>query len=152
MVWMIWTLSISGMYSTKILTLPKLGSARLHAVKPIYWHRGCDEGQCSVYCKAPDKESRTANALKGWAPRGFQQRILIGKVMEGSLRVCDHLCTILWLADGEVIGWYHYPYHQRLTLSIFRLWSGGSWSWSGDLVVILASVKQLRKYASDTII
>ena len=35
---------------------------------------GCDEGKCTVYCKAPDKESGAANALKMQTPQWVSGR------------------------------------------------------------------------------
>ena len=36
---------------------------------------GCGEGKCSVYCRAPSKEFRTARVQKAKLPYGFQESI-----------------------------------------------------------------------------
>ena len=36
---------------------------------------------------------------------GFQQGTFTGKLKEAGCRVCDQLCTVLWLVDGKVTGW-----------------------------------------------
>ena len=51
----------------------------------------CGEGKCSIYCKVPDKESRTTHAQKTQIPHGFQGSIFKGQAREGISRVCDQL-------------------------------------------------------------
>ena len=52
---------------------------------------GCGEGNCNVYCKAPDKELGQLILRKPELPDGFQGNIFKGKVREGSCSVCDQL-------------------------------------------------------------
>jgi len=61
--------------------------------------QGCGEGKLSVQPGIP-----VANAQKNQTPDGFLGRVFKVKVRE---RVAGHvisLCTILWLANGEVTG------------------------------------------------
>ena len=88
------SLSLSSCYWTKTwVRSPTHSKANL--LTP-----GCGEGKCTAYCKAPYKESRTANAQKAKLPDGFQPSHCKGKVREGSRRVCDQL------VHNSLIGWW----------------------------------------------
>ena len=83
-------------------------------------------------------------------PQGFHQSIFKGYMREGVTGSVISSCTILWLVGIEITG---------LTLSILRrqqVWRLRALDHQVanffHLVVVLASVKQLRKYASDTVI
>ena len=57
---------------------------------------GCGDGKCSVYCRAPSKESRQL-VLK--RPDGFQGKVFKDRVRERGCGVHDQLLDIL------LIGW-----------------------------------------------
>lgn len=59
---------------TGYVTEPKFESARPYAVKSICWHCAVMK-ENAVYCKAPFKESETANAPNPELWDGFQKNI-----------------------------------------------------------------------------
>ena len=88
----------------------------------------------------------------------FWQSTFKSQMRERSCRVCDQLCTVLCLADGEVAGWCHRGEHYQ---SLGSRRPEGMCSWSSNQVVNIfdllervggfTSAKQLRKSTSNTI-
>ena len=46
---------------------------------------GCGEGKCSVYCRAPSKESRKLVIQRPELPKEFQGKVFKDKVREEAL-------------------------------------------------------------------
>ena len=70
---------------------------------------GCDGGKCSIYCRAPSKESRQLEELKRpELPDGFQGEVFKDRVREGSLGYVISVWTFFSLAGGEVTGNKHH--------------------------------------------
>ena len=70
---------------------------------------GCDGGKCSIYCRAPSKESRQLEELKRpELPDGFQGEVFKDRVREGSLGCVISVWTFFSLAGGEVTGNKHH--------------------------------------------
>ena len=61
---------------------------------------GCGEEKCSVYCRAPSKESRQLVLKRPELPEGFQGKVFKNRMREGCCGVCDQLVDIL------LIGWW----------------------------------------------
>jgi len=69
---------------------------------------GCDGGKCSIYCRAPSKESRQLELKRPELPVGFQGEVFKDRVREGSLGCVISVWTFFSLAGGEVTGSKHH--------------------------------------------
>ena len=70
---------------------PSMGFSRQE-----YWSGVPLSSPWGTYC------SKNPNSLMG-----FRQSMFTGQLKEAGCRVCDQLCTVFWLVDGEVTGWCH---------------------------------------------
>ena len=84
--------------SRPLLLVTKLGSFASSEVNLLT--QGCGEGKCSVYCRAPSKESRQPVLKRHQLPDGFQRKGFKDKVREGSGAVCDQLVNILLIGSS----------------------------------------------------
>ena len=60
----------------------------------------CTEGQFSIYCRAPNKESRQLMLKRPRLSNGFQEQVFKGRVREVGYRMWDQLVYSL------LIGWW----------------------------------------------
>ena len=88
---------------------------------------GCGEGKCSIYCRAPRKESRQLAFKRPKLPEGFQEKVFKDRVREAGCGYVISLWTLFWLVDNDVIRSQH---HQP---------SGSDWS----RVCVLVNIIQL---------
>ena len=102
-----------------VLTLPVTKckfTCRMHSEAKLksqsWWQR-------KVYCRAMQGEWVTCaqETLNSW--NGFRKAFLKATLwgwrgrVEGVTGHVISSCTILWLVDGEVTGWYHSSYHYQ---------------------------------------
>ena len=94
---------------------------------------GCGEGKNSIYCKAPDKESRVAYSLKAWTPWWVSgKKFLTAKFGGWGVGGRAAGCVIhLWLVGDKVMGWCSRNPNHQLSGSnqsgVQALWS--AWSY-----------------------
>lgn len=98
------------------------------------WTPGCGEEKCSIYVRCHTRSPGQLVLKKQNSP------VVLGK---------HHVissCTVLSLVDGEVAGRGRRGQHHQ---SLGARKPGASLSWSSSSVRVLASVKHLRKCASE---
>ena len=68
---------------------------------------GRDEGKCSVYCRAPSKESRQLVLKRLELPDVFQGKVFKDRAMERVAECVISLWAFFWLVGGELIRSQH---------------------------------------------